>query len=242
MIIIGLSGKARTGKSRLCRELYDAAEKLGWDVFVKPFAGPLKKYVSEALGYTKENNPKEYRENCQKIGAEKRKENSDHWVSLWYEDMVNEHLDEMANAERPALYLVDDVRYPNEMKILKSPKVNATLLFVKHKTRKIEDPDGEWRTHESEKIANKLEAIDDNDLKERYNYDFVIHNDKSEAVLENWAVNFITYLSSNDPCLCEACSARYEMRAPDENKIDAELKKLMDELDLSDNSEEEEDV
>ena len=155
MIIIGLSGKARAGKSKLCRELYNAAEKLGWDVFVKPFAGPLKQYVANDLGYTKDNNPDKYREHCQAIGAEKRKENPDHWVSLWYKDMLDERKDEMRHSMRPALYLVDDVRYNNEIEILKSDKVKATLLFVKHGLRDIEDPCGEWRSHESEIISNR---------------------------------------------------------------------------------------
>tara|TARA_B100001093_G_scaffold152768_1_gene145465 strand:- start:18523 stop:19233 length:711 start_codon:yes stop_codon:yes gene_type:complete len=230
MIIIGLSGKARTGKSRLSKELYNAAEKLGWDVFVKPFAGPLKKYVSEELGYTKENNPQKYREHCQKIGAEKRQEDPDHWVSLWYKDMLSEYSEEMQVGERPSLYLVDDVRYPNELKILKSPKVKATLLFVKPMEREIEDPQGEWRSHESEKVANKLDTLDDDVIKERHEYDFVIHNDKPEEQLQKWAVNFINFLSSNDPCLCEACIANYEMRAPDADKIDEELKKFLDEI------------
>lgn len=230
MLIIGLSGKARAGKSRLCRELYDAAEKLGWDVFVKPFAGPLKKYVSKELGFTKEESPKEYRENCQRIGAEKRQVNKDHWVSLWYKDMIEEHSDEMVNAERPALYLVDDVRYANEIKILKSSKVNATLLFVKHQDREIEDPTGEWRSHESEKIANKFEKTEDSVLKNKYKYDFVIYNDKPEDQLEQWALNFITFLSSNDPCLCEACTSNYEMRQPDGDKIDKELKEFLEDM------------
>jgi hypothetical protein len=230
MIIIGLSGKARTGKSRLCRELYDAAEKLGWDVFVKPFAGPLKKYVSEDLGYTKDTDPQKYREHCQRIGAEKRAEDNDHWVSLWYKDMLEEHLDEMKYGSRPALYLVDDVRYTNEIKILKSPKVNASLLFVKHGSRSIEDPTGDWRNHESEKIANKLETEDNQVIKEVYGYDFVVHNDKDEENLAYWATTFIKFLSSNDPCLCEGCTAQYEMRAPDPDRIDAELKKFLDDI------------
>ena len=230
MIIIGLSGKARTGKSRLCRELYNAAEKLGWDVFVKPFAGPLKKYVSEELVYTKEENPSEYRSYCQKVGAEKRAENKDHWVSLWYRDMLEEHSREMRIGKKPALYLVDDVRYPNEIKALKSKQVNAALLFVKHKTRSIEDPLGEWRKQESESLANKCEEIDDNTLKSSYKYDFVIHNDKDEAVLKQWADNFINFLCSNDPCLCEACTSQFEMRAPNEEKIDEELKGFLDDI------------
>lgn len=230
MIILGLSGKARAGKSRLSRELFKAAEKHGWEVLVKPFAGPLKHYVSTKLGFTKEDSPQLYRENCQKIGAKRRLENPDYWVDLWYEDILEDRLEELSNALNPVLYLVDDVRYSNEMKMLKGPKVNATMVFVKHGNRSIEDPDGSWRDHESEKLSNSFEATSDDVLKTEYKFDFVIHNDKEESVLEQWADSFLTFLSASDPCLCESCSSNYEMRAPDVDKIDAELKEFLDDI------------
>jgi guanylate kinase len=230
MIILGLSGKARAGKSRLSRELFKAAEKQGWEVLVKPFAGPLKHYVSTKLGFTKEDNPLLYRENCQKIGAKKRLEKADHWVDLWYDSILESRLEELSNSTNPVLYLVDDVRYINEMKILKNPKVNATLVFVKHGDRPIEDATGAWREHESEKLANLFETTSNETLKKEYKFDFVIHNDKEESVLEQWANSFLTFLSTNDPCLCESCSSNFEMRAPDIDKIDAELKEFLDDV------------
>lgn len=228
MIILGMSGKARSGKSTLCRALYDAAEKVGWDVVVKPFAGPLKKYVSDVLGYTKETHPDEYREYCQRVGAEERQKNPDHWVNLWMRDMLSEWAEEMTNSERPVLYLVDDVRYPNEIETLRKDDVNAILLFVKHGKRQIEDPTGEWRNHESEKLANANETVDDITLKQQY--DFVIHNDKSQADIDNWASTFVKFLSDNDPCLCESCVSNFEMREPNIDKLDHELKEFLDDI------------
>ena len=225
-----MSGKARTGKSTLCRAIYDAAERVGWDVEIKPFAGPLKKYVAEQLGYTKENNPDQYRINCQRIGAEERSKDPDHWVKLWYQDMLLEFDAEMRESERPVLYLVDDVRYPNELKVLRDPRVNATILFIKHDSRAIEDPDGKWRTHESEQLANKYEQSEDSHLKNKIGYDFVIHNDKSEKEIQKWAQTFMEFLSSSDPCLCENCVANYEMREPDKDKLDKELRNFLDDL------------
>tara|TARA_R100000951_G_scaffold106831_1_gene101665 strand:- start:1525 stop:2250 length:726 start_codon:yes stop_codon:yes gene_type:complete len=233
MIILGLSGKARAGKSTLCQELCNAAEKLGWEVAVKPFAGPLKNHVSKEMGYSKEKYPEKYRENCQAIGAERRKEDPDYWVKLWYKDMVNDYESEMETADVPVLYLVDDVRYPNELTMLSSKKVKATLVFVKHKTREIEDPLGDWRNHESEKLANASEEMTSDDLKEKLHYDFVVHNDKSKEDLSTWATSFISYLSDTEPCLCEACTANFEMRSPDPDKIDQELKEFLDDVDLS---------
>jgi hypothetical protein len=230
MIILGLSGKARAGKTRLCKELFSAAEKQGWDVFVKPFAGPLKKYVTEDLGYSKELYPKEYRENCQLIGAKKREDNPDHWVDLWYKDMVESMASEMSDAQRPALYIVDDVRYKNEIALLKSPKVGATLLFVKHKSRVIEDPTGDWRNHASEKLSNVFEVTANKDLKKLYKFDFIVDNDKEEDALEHWAENFLSFISANSPCLCEACVSNFEMREPDIDLIDEELKEFLDDV------------
>lgn len=231
-----MSGKARSGKSTLCRALYDAAEKLGWEVVIKPFAGPLKHHVEFELGYSKEKFPEEYRQLCQKVGAEERQKNPDHWVTLWTLDMLHEYEQEMANSERPVLYLVDDVRYANEIATLKKNAINATILFVKHGNRKIEDPDGEWRNHESEILANEYETKDNNYLKTTIGYDFVIHNDKSEEEINKWATLFVTYLSNLDPCLCENCVANYEMREPDTSKLDKELGKFLDDL-LGDDNE-----
>ena len=84
---------------------------------VKPFAGPLKKHVSENLGYSKETHPNEYREYCQSEGASKRKEDPDHWVKLWMKDMVEEWNEEMETSELPVLYLVDDVRYLMKLRL-----------------------------------------------------------------------------------------------------------------------------
>lgn len=228
MIILGLSGKARSGKSTLCRALYSAAEKVGWEVVIKPFAGPLKKHVIENLGYSKETHPKEYREYCQSEGATKRQEDPDHWVSLWMEDMLKEWKEEMLTSTLPTLYLVDDVRYTNEIETLKSKQVNATVLFVKHGKRDIEDPNGAWRNHESEKLANENEDKEDKVLKEVYN--FVIHNDKDPEEINRWADLLVRYLSDNSPCLCESCVSNYEMREQDTEKLDAELKEFLDEI------------
>jgi len=47
MIVVGLSGKARTGKSHLTRELFSAAEKLGWNVEVMPSQDRLSERLQQ---------------------------------------------------------------------------------------------------------------------------------------------------------------------------------------------------
>lgn len=195
---------------------------------VKPFAGPLKKHVSEVLGFSKETHPDEYREYCQRVGAEERQKDPDHWVNLWMKDMLSEWAEEMVNSERPVLYLVDDVRYPNEIATLKKNDVNAILLYIKHGKRSIEDPRGEWRNHESEQLANSYEEMDDVELKQKY--DFVVHNDKTEEEINAWAKLFVNYLADTDPCLCESCVSNFEMREPNIDKLDDELKEFLDDI------------
>lgn len=218
MIVLGFSGKARTGKSTICHALFDAAEKAGWAVIPAPFAGPLKREMASKHGYEdvkkfKDEKPEEYRAACQAGGANARAEDPDHWVNKWYEEFLDiqkvEHGDDN-EANLPFLLLVDDVRYENELEMLK--KNNAFVFFVKHGSRDIEDPNGEWREHESETLSNSLEASD-NDAIYHMGYDYVIHNDQPEEHLQAWAKEIVRIVSDLETCDCEACRALIERRA-----------------------------
>lgn len=239
MIIVGFAGKARTGKSHVCQTLYDAAHDAGWDVKIKPFAGPLKTHVEKDLGFTKADKPEEYRAKCQEIGAGEREKDPNHWVNLWKADMDKEFTEEMDKADRPCLYLVDDVRYANELQMLN--KCDAISLFVKHGSRKIEDPNGEWRKHESEELANTAEKCD-SDALYSVGFDYVLQNDGTPKEIARWAklfVNTVMITHKNEACDCEGCSSAIENRPADDAKVDDELNKLLDEL--KDNLEKEDD-
>ena len=225
MIVIGLSGKARTGKSLLTRELYSAAESLGWIALVRPFAGPLKAEAA-AQGFGKDQDPEKYREYCQRHGAEMREVNPDYWVNKWYDDIKDLKQKEL-DMKRPLMVLVDDVRYANEVDILR--KHGGTVAYVKHGEREIDDPNGEWRQHESEVIANELETLDDRMIKDR-GYHYVIHNDGNPDQLPRWAKNFINKVAIVEDCPCESCISSIENRVPDPSKVDNELRKLLDDL------------
>ncbi len=226
MIVVGLSGKARTGKSHLTRELYNAAAELGWDVQVCPFAGPLKREAKEK-GFGKDENPEGYRDYCQTHGAGQRANNPDHWVDKWFNDIKMIRAQEVDNAEQPLLVLVDDVRYQNEVDILR--KNGGVVCFVKHGLRDIEDPQGEWRRHESEAVANELETLDDQMVRDR-GYHYVIHNDGTPDELPKWAKHFVNKVCICPDCPCESCNSTIENRNPDPTKIDDELRNLLDDL------------
>jgi hypothetical protein len=230
MIIVGFAGKARTGKSHVCQTLYDVAHDSGWDVKIKPFAGPLKRHVEEVLGFTKDENPDEYRKKCQEIGAGERENDPDHWVNLWKKDMDKEFAEEMDKADRPCLYLVDDVRYPNELRMLN--KCDAISLFVKHGTRKIEDPTGEWRNHESEEMANAAEKCKSEALYS-VGFDYVLRNDGTPKEITRWADLFVSTVMithKSEACDCEGCNSALENRPANDEKVDKELNDLLDEL------------
>ena len=224
MIVVGFCGRARTGKSTLCRELYAAAEHKGWDVEILPFAGPLKR-AAEAAGCGKAENPEGYRKYCQTHGAGERAKNPDHWLNLWEADLKN-----LAKAsyeeDRPLLVLADDVRYENELKLLIQHR--AVVAFVKHGSRTIEDPNGEWRQHESEHLANAYEVSDKQSLY-RQGFNYVIENDKGTDHLGMWAEAFVDGLSDAESCTCEGCMAMFEHRQFDVKKILDEIDKEKDE-------------
>jgi hypothetical protein len=230
MIIVGFAGKARTGKTHVCQTLYDMAHDAGWDVKIKPFAGPLKHHVINELGFPKETHPEEYRLNCQLVGAARREENPDHWTNLWLADMKREFKEEMDKADRPCLYLVDDVRYANELKLLGD--CDAVSIFVKHGDRKIDDPSGEWRNHESETMANLAEKSS-NDVLHNLGFDYVLSNDGSSIDLTKWAEVFVTSVlitHKSEACECEGCLAALENRMPDTKKVDQELEDMLNEI------------
>ena len=225
MIIVGLSGKARTGKSELTRRLYDAAQAVGWTVKVLPFAGPLKKEAEDS-GFGKNTNPEKYRAFCQEHGAKMRAENPDHWVNKWFEQVKSLRAEE-ENMTNPLLVLVDDCRYQNEIAILN--KHSGVVCYVKHGDREIDDPKGEWRQHESELIANILENTPDDDIKKQ-GYDYVIYNDGDVDKLDNWAATFISKVCIAEDCPCESCTSTIENRQADSAKIDDELRRLLDDI------------
>ena len=233
MIIVGLSRRARTGKSSLTRKLHTAAESTGWQVVVLPFAGPLKKAAAKR-GWTKKNKPDEYRKFCQEHGADMRDMDPAYWVKLWFKDIqyLSAKEEEMM---KPLLILVDDVRFQNEVDIL--VKNNAMLGFVKHCSRKIEDPTGEWRNHISEDLANRLEVNSDEEIKAK-GFTYVIYNEGKEKHLAGWAKAFIAKACISDECNCESCLAVIENRTPDSKKIDDELRKLLDDIEGDMNDEE----
>jgi len=153
ILIIGILGKAQAGKSTISKLILDkfSLEYPSLKTFILPMAKPIKDYVQNELGYNKTDFPKEYRENCQRIGAEKRKEDKDHWVKIWEKEVfkiIKENNNNVA-------ICVDDVRYENEISYMKS--LNSEFLFVYENGKRTNNKkEGNFRDHESEILANLI--------------------------------------------------------------------------------------
>jgi len=173
MKIIMFSGKARVGKTHAAKQIAELAFSAGMKPVLLPFAKPIKD-KAKADGFTKEENPQEYRTYCQLMGEGARKLDPDYWINKWIGELQaiedKEHAD-IASGKKHWEYvvIVDDCRYANEIKLCS--ELGGLLVFVRHGKRKIEDLDADWRNHESEDFANEVEYVSCDDV------DYYVEND-----------------------------------------------------------------
>ena len=231
MYVVGFAGPARVGKTAVTTELALTARESGWDVKIMPFAGPLKNSAAEQ-GFGKTEDPEGYRKYCQEHGAEMRATDENYWLNQWRAD-VKEARDNhwKADSKRPLLIIADDVRYENELEAISS--ANGSLVFIHPGERLLPEADAEWRTHESEMLANTM--IGNPDMVSTH-FDYQLMNDKESFQLAKWAKAFfgqvINFPGSDDQiCQCEGCRAMLENREADVDKLLLDLEDLMDDID-----------
>tara|TARA_R110000824_G_scaffold95455_4_gene229558 strand:- start:6 stop:722 length:717 start_codon:yes stop_codon:yes gene_type:complete len=232
MQLIVIAGQAGVGKTTLAHYIAQHSFEIGLVPKILSFAGPLKEEAVEK-GYDKETHPKEYREYCQTIGLLKREEDPDYWVHK-FEDQ----LEEIAIQETKDLrvgksfwercVIVDDCRFLNELNT--SRKWNARLIFMAYGSREMKDPDGEWRTHPSEDLANRV-VEEDEEYRDMFTH-IIINNGTEEALEEKAA--FMT------PIWCGVNVEPLEDKNPTLNKYIEELIDLLILGELDDEPEEEE--
>ncbi len=160
MRIIQISGKGRVGKTTLAKAIQHESFKLGYNPVILPFAKSIKE-EAERLGITKDSDSSKYREFCQELGARKRTEDSDYWVTKTYEAIQEYMIKEIDNKrEKKTHYeyviIQDDVRYMNELALGRD--LVATQIFLSAGDRLLEEHNSEWRSHESEIMGNAVEA------------------------------------------------------------------------------------
>lgn len=206
MMLLMLSGKARVGKTTSAQLISEHAYKKGYSPVLLSFATVLKEEVTKNTQWTKENNPSEFRIACQKLGADRRKEDPNYWVKALQKRLKEIKVADAASLEsdpqvwHEKMVIVDDCRYMNE--VIFGRKVGACQIFVSHGSRKLEDHNGEWRQHESETMANSTEeAGKSQDL-----FHFLLSNDTTKTELKKklnqMFPSFIDFLQCDGPYLC----------------------------------------
>lgn len=188
MRIIQISGKGRVGKTTLANLVAKYSFELGYTPIILPFAESIKDQATQQ-GITKENDSSKYREFCQKLGAEKRKEDADYWVTRTFSKMQEYMVKEIDNKREEKSYyeyviIQDDVRYMNELAL--GRELAATQIFVSQGERDLSESNAEWRNHESETMANEIETsftLPNSEYEDIF--DVIIFNDGSTQDLEH---------------------------------------------------------
>lgn len=194
MRLIQISGRGRVGKSTLAHLIATHSLDLGYIPIILPFAKAIKDAAAKQ-GLTKESNSKEYREFCQKLGAEKRKDDPDYWAVRTFETIQEYMVKEIENRKAKKenfeyIVIQDDVRYMNEISL--GRELAATQIFIESGERKLEEEGADWRNHESEVLANEIEKSFG---KPNSNYedlfDVIITNDETLKDLDKLVKNNI---------------------------------------------------
>jgi len=198
MRIIQISGKGRVGKTTLAHLIAKHAFNLGYIPVMLPFADGIKK-LAAAQGITKEGDSSAYRDFCQNIGASKRAEDPDYWVTKAYETIQEYMIKEIDNKTAKKtnyeyVIIQDDVRYMNELAF--GRELVATQIFLSQGTRKLNEHNAEWRSHESEAMSNQIEKdilipAKQEDAEEAF--DIIINNDGDLEDLEHIVKQALEY-------------------------------------------------
>ena len=183
-MVIGLSGKIRSGKSRVAKIFKKVLEKEGKTCEIKSFASPIYEIVSELYRTDVEQVKKDkrdnlivlmnnsryngagsdffassYREILQKIGTTARdRADEDIWVNALFGHDNEKIMGEFTWATD--YWIIDDVRFPNEAK---------RILECNGKLIRINRPDAEDNEH-----------IIENSLNDWQDWDLVIENNISK--------------------------------------------------------------
>lgn len=115
MRIIGLVGRARSGKGTAGGLLAAALADAGWTVRIDAFAVGVKHVAGRVMGYAGEKTDF-WRQALQTIGLHYRcTRHEDYWIRLLINRLVERR------SERPDILIVPDVRFPNEAEWILGP-------------------------------------------------------------------------------------------------------------------------
>jgi hypothetical protein len=219
MHVVVLGGLARVGKTDICDTIEMEGEAEGFKVKRVSFASVLKEKVARANGYGKnwrkfkEDYPKEYREECQNLGAMMRAKDPNYWVNLWHTKLSKLQAEELRSKGpefNEYLVLVDDCRYPNELDAAKAWEAFTMFVYAGDRISNLPDINADWRSHESEEMSLKIEAFEEGYT---HLFDWSLFNDKGTRELEIKLQERIDYILGLAPhrfgelCQCNECLA-----------------------------------
>jgi hypothetical protein len=218
MRIIQIGGVARSGKSTLAHAIAKKTFEMGFTPIILPFAKAIKD-EAERMGITKDKDNLAYREFCQNLGASKRIDNPNYWIDQAHKDIEyyyekEKNLKNSGSKYWEHVIIQDDVRYMNE--IVFGREINAVQLFVDCADR-LDDLDAGWRKHESEEIANGVQARDPkyDDL-----FPTVIINSGNIEEFRHFVDLFIEpWLKGIYKCNCLMCRAVKEKKSPSKSQV-----------------------
>lgn len=247
MQVVVLGGMGRVGKTDVADWLVEAAKEDGMNPVRLSFADPLKRQAAEDAGYGddwrkyKQENPEEYRDICQKLGAEKRAEDPEYWVNKWHHLVQQEQRLELMQSDDDkwleTVIIVDDCRFANE--VAASRLYEALTLFVYAGGREIPESEAAWRAHESEEMAQRIEG---GDLDGSEYFDWALVNSGSVDELHEKLEQRRDHLTGRslyrfgNVCKCGECATyRYDVQNTELiESIEAALESILDDPDLDD--------
>lgn len=125
-IVIGLAGRAGSGKSTAAKILVGIASGIGRHVLVIPFAGPLKRMAIN-LGWNGDKDDRG-RRLLQDLGQTARAYDQDAWVKMWRQNVP---------PGDNTFILADDVRFDNEAQEILS--MSGRILEITGRAMKLSD-------------------------------------------------------------------------------------------------------
>lgn len=166
-VIVGVSGRKRTGKDTACERFVEFGSYMGLMVRRFAFADALKEEVAKACGVTVEfieEHKAEFRPILQWWGTDFRRRffGDDYWIR---------RMEQKLEDTECCVAIVTDVRFPNEAEAIQA--WGGVLLRVNRKA--VYDGDA----HASEAALDGWDRWDD-----------VIHNDES---LDEYAINLLQF-------------------------------------------------
>ncbi len=164
-MIYCISGKAGSGKSTVGAIIEREYQKLELKTITSPYTKYLKQYIGTITGVnvTEENKPRELLQKLSSDLIKKKLNNKDFFIRRQVEDIefYSYFFD---------VIIIPDVRFPNEIEILKEKFPNVVSIRV------------ERQNYKSKLTEEEMQDITETALDKYNNYDYIITNESKKGL------------------------------------------------------------